>query len=359
MTDNKSYSSNELKDNINYLAMSDILSYGIKALPVIMIFEVYMIGNWIINFDHTFNMANYGYLFAYASILLVSLFLFLFTMHNKKKGINTDKQVNNLLVAQNLYGILFLVWSVFMTYLDATFRDSFSVIIFVTIISITPLICYISPYIWGILELFSGFFVAAIAKDQPHFTGFLINFSVFIIISIVTNYLLHKIKTGNYKKQHDLEVLRKKDHFYAYYDMDTGLKNRRSYYEDIKNLSVTDDLVVGMIDLYRLKRLNDKYGQNLGDQLINGTAKILTDLFSDKGEIYRLGGDDFCIVLRNVDPYEIKESIKKKAFEWNGYSDAPLKILVGIATPNMVDKPEVSALLKEADKNLAKEIEAQ
>lgn len=91
----------------------------------------------------------------------------------------------------------------------------------------------------------------------------------------------------------------------AYRDSLTGIKNTTAYTEAIKDLN--KDIRTGnprfsvlMADINNLKQANDKFGHDVGDDLIICTAKILTDIFRSSA-IFRIGGDEFAVILLNED----------------------------------------------------------
>lgn len=91
-----------------------------------------------------------------------------------------------------------------------------------------------------------------------------------------------------------------KERKYATTDALTGLLNRRRYEEDMKyykNNPVSDDIVYCSCDLNGLKQANDTYGHEDGDLLLRGSAECLKAVFSSLGQIYRLGGDEFSVIL--------------------------------------------------------------
>lgn len=98
----------------------------------------------------------------------------------------------------------------------------------------------------------------------------------------------------------------------AYRDSLTGLKNTTAYTEAIKDLN--QDICTGnpkfgvlMVDINNLKQTNDKFGHDVGDDLIVGASKLLTDVFKTSA-IFRIGGDEFAIILLNED-YEQSHSL--------------------------------------------------
>lgn len=316
----------ELKDYIDKAVTQDLMHYSVVALPVISLFEVYMIINWALNFDHTFLFENYAYLFSYCLILFSSLGFYIYSYICKKNGFEHRNRIKRILLCQKAYGIMFFAWSVFMTFLDAKYRGNFDVLIYVTIITITPILSYINPKIWCTFEGIAYFIIVSVAYYEPHFTGFLINFTVFTIISIVASIVLFKIRTTGYERQYELEDARNKDHFYAYYDILTGLKNKRSFFEDLKNISDTEDIVIGIVDIQKLREINVEHSFDFGDLLIKSTAKIISDLIGENGEVYRVTGDDFYVIAKNLNIDTLSADLDNKAFEWNGLQSAPLKL---------------------------------
>lgn len=91
----------------------------------------------------------------------------------------------------------------------------------------------------------------------------------------------------------------------AYRDSLTGIKNTTAYTEAIKDLNkeiCTGNPKFGvlMADINNLKETNDKFGHDVGDDLIVRTAKILTEIFQSS-VIFRIGGDEFAVILLNED----------------------------------------------------------
>jgi diguanylate cyclase (GGDEF)-like protein len=85
----------------------------------------------------------------------------------------------------------------------------------------------------------------------------------------------------------------------------TGLKNRRAYSEKLQQLSkqLPPVCCVIMIDVNGLKQTNDTLGHNAGDELIIGTADCIREAFPDTEDTFRLGGDEFCVILTERETY--------------------------------------------------------
>ncbi|MGE0179881.1 MAG: putative bifunctional diguanylate cyclase/phosphodiesterase [Sphingomonas sp.] len=93
----------------------------------------------------------------------------------------------------------------------------------------------------------------------------------------------------------------------AKYDSLTGLPNRalmrRTLDEALQPKSATaTGCALFLIDLDRFKNVNDTLGHPVGDALLKQVAQRLTSVMSDRGQIGRLGGDEFKAVLAVDDP---------------------------------------------------------
>ncbi len=90
---------------------------------------------------------------------------------------------------------------------------------------------------------------------------------------------------------------------YAYYsalinkkDGLTSLLNRRCFENRIKNYK--SDKIFLFIDLNKFKEINDIHGHLVGDRVLKEIAEICLETFSHHGNSYRIGGDEYCIVIR-------------------------------------------------------------
>ncbi|HEY4599891.1 MAG TPA: diguanylate cyclase [Cerasibacillus sp.] len=92
---------------------------------------------------------------------------------------------------------------------------------------------------------------------------------------------------------------------FAYHDSLTGLPNRRllnkKLVEEIKRKKANQDqLAVMMLDIDHFKLINDKYGHDIGDLVIEEFSKRLKNVIQSHDIIARLGGDEFVIVLTQI-----------------------------------------------------------
>jgi diguanylate cyclase (GGDEF)-like protein/PAS domain S-box-containing protein len=93
--------------------------------------------------------------------------------------------------------------------------------------------------------------------------------------------------------------------YLAYYDVLTGLANRRLFLERVAQYmrsaaSGGHKLAVFLVDLERFKNINDSLGQTAGDALLRLVAEWLTASTGDSGLLARIGADHFAVVLPEI-----------------------------------------------------------
>lgn len=66
-----------------------------------------------------------------------------------------------------------------------------------------------------------------------------------------------------------------------------------------------------MFDLNNLKLFNDKLGHDMGDYYIKISSELIRDLFGRYGNMYRIGGDEFCGIVERIS-YEEFQRVKEE-----------------------------------------------
>ena len=92
----------------------------------------------------------------------------------------------------------------------------------------------------------------------------------------------------------------------AEYDSLTGLANRHRMNRRLDSMlaaykSARRSCALMMLDLDRFKYVNDTMGHPAGDELLRQVAQRLQSIIGDRGEIGRLGGDEFQAILPDID----------------------------------------------------------
>ena len=91
----------------------------------------------------------------------------------------------------------------------------------------------------------------------------------------------------------------------AFYDDLTGLANRRTFYDKLRDSIKKSDssslpVAVMLLDLDRFKEVNDKLGHAQGDLLLVEAARRITACVCETDTVARLGGDEFTIILSEM-----------------------------------------------------------
>lgn len=97
----------------------------------------------------------------------------------------------------------------------------------------------------------------------------------------------------------------------AFTDAMTQLKNRYAFESEQYDKTINEMTCCILLDVNKLKYTNDTLGHAYGDNLICKCADIISDSFSDIGECYRIGGDEFVVACHNTDEYIIKKFIDR------------------------------------------------
>jgi diguanylate cyclase (GGDEF)-like protein len=78
----------------------------------------------------------------------------------------------------------------------------------------------------------------------------------------------------------------------------TGVGNRRKANDRLQRIIPGDAIV--MIDLDHFKRVNDTRGHAAGDEILRGLTHFLADAMRGTDDIYRMGGEEFIVVLEDA-----------------------------------------------------------
>ena len=92
----------------------------------------------------------------------------------------------------------------------------------------------------------------------------------------------------------------------ANHDSLTGTKNKRYYAQTEMKLDLAIanqeglNFSIVLCDINGLKKINDKYGHKAGDAYIQDACKMISTVFKHS-IVYRIGGDEFAVILENED----------------------------------------------------------
>lgn len=95
----------------------------------------------------------------------------------------------------------------------------------------------------------------------------------------------------------------------------TGIRNKTAYDNEIKSLEYNlhlgnTDFGIGVVDLNYLKVINDTYGHEKGNEAIKNICRIVCVTFAHS-PVFRVGGDEFAIILKDHDLENIDSLVEK------------------------------------------------
>lgn len=194
------------------------------------------------------------------------------------------------------------------------------------------------------------------------FSAVVFSFYVVFINSIVKT---RQIYDQNKRLEHEKEVYQ-----IAYRDALTGLSNRAAYIEWTNRLErqrqengAPDGIVCLMFDLNDLKNINDKMGHRAGDQALVSAASALKRTFErDRAYIFRLGGDEFCVLMTGSTEPEATARLEqlKKELEAESLKEGfPIRLAAGYALMEADSTDTIEAALSRADSRMYQDKKTQ
>lgn len=135
-------------------------------------------------------------------------------------------------------------------------------------------------------------------------------------------------------------------------DMLTGVMNRNEMNNLVDRLSKgieEDAKSVGIIfaDLNGLKTVNDNEGHPAGDRLLRDAADSLRDVF-DEECIFRAGGDEFCVIIKNVSEAQLATKVGLLREAQEKYT----RVSFALGYSAAADAKNVRTALRHADENM-------
>ena len=142
------------------------------------------------------------------------------------------------------------------------------------------------------------------------------------------------------------------------HDSLTGLLNRHSFGQEIQKILVPENLPLSMlvIDVNGLKLTNDAFGHAAGDLLIKSVSNILSRACRPRAMIFRMGGDEFVVLLPETDETGAKR-VKDKIVRFTSEKNAGNVIIsVAVGHYTVRDAPcDFLTAIKEAENDMYRE----
>ena len=91
----------------------------------------------------------------------------------------------------------------------------------------------------------------------------------------------------------------------------TGLLNQNSYLNQTQKIKYNSGVLV-VFDVDDFKQVNDCHGHVKGDLCLAGIAECIKKAYADFGYCYRIGGDEFCVLLKNRAKEECRQEFLRR-----------------------------------------------
>jgi diguanylate cyclase (GGDEF)-like protein len=129
----------------------------------------------------------------------------------------------------------------------------------------------------------------------------------------------------------------------------TGLRNHRAFQEDLagvlrRHARVREPVALIMLDLNGLKAVNDTHGHQAGDDRLRGLADALRETFRGGDCAYRVGGDEFAVILPGVSAWDALEATQRLQ---TGLAPHAIDVTAGITDAS--GPRESDGIIREAD----------
>lgn len=146
----------------------------------------------------------------------------------------------------------------------------------------------------------------------------------------------------------------------AHHDPLTGTLNRRAFDDDWRAMHRTNpgmplEVAFLLFDCDHFKAINDTYGHQVGDQVLQGLAESLQCALRSGDRLYRLGGDEFATILLSSDMERARQVVERcmeqvLRHDFSVYwVREPVRISVGISTLMTAQEDDLQLLHRQAD----------
>ncbi len=325
---------------------SSSIGWLLLSLGLIVVIEIAML---IYSFINTplYGGYEWRYRFFYISLLCLALLSMLLVILVRK---NVEDRYIWLNIANPIFAVLFFTWALLLTASDVSITGNIDITTFMTFSLSVPLIFFMPPVMYAVIVLIADVLMVIITASVVDSVGPLINLVIFFIFQsvLVFGYLQLKKKLGERIVEESNNAER---------DILTGFYNRRSYNADTKKLTpetMADDFVYVAMDINGLKETNDSRGHDYGDKLIVGASTCMVLSFGNKGKLYRMGGDEF-VMLLNISKEELKEKLEefdKNMVTWSENYGLNLRVSYGHVSHEEEPGADITALAKIADQRM-------
>lgn len=198
--------------------------------------------------------------------------------------------------------------------------------------------------------------VAALVRfGLPQSAEHLAHASNMVVAALAMLVLAHVYERGRRRVEIELHRL-------AVTDSLTSLPNRSLLYQDFQRQKALSQrtkrpLAVLLMDIDHFKAINDRHGHDAGDQVLVAVAAFLEQRLRGSDKAYRIGGEEFLVVLPNTDLIQartVAESLRSGIEELNpNHADQLLPITASFGVAELgADGDSMDEVLRHADQRM-------
>ena len=126
----------------------------------------------------------------------------------------------------------------------------------------------------------------------------------FLIYAVVLGIETTRIARKRLQEEQKMEILKEM----AEKDLLTGCYNRNAFSEVVSELTDLNGVQIIGFDLNDLKKCNDTKGHKAGDTYIKDASTVIQKTFGAFGKVYRVGGDEFCIITKDLSDLQLEKA---------------------------------------------------
>ncbi len=174
----------------------------------------------------------------------------------------------------------------------------------------------------------------------------ILSFILLVFLSVLYEYSKEKSMKKMKKIQSDLEFFLKRDPL-------TGLYNRRGYHESMDKISDKHGVML-MCDIDHFKKINDAYGHDAGDFVIQKVAQCIRENVRKEDVAIRWGGEEFLIFLADTNinngylvAEKLRESVERLTLQYR--EDAIIKVTLSMGISLISNNISLEEAIRNAD----------
>ena len=196
-------------------------------------------------------------------------------------------------------------------------------------------------------------------RDNPAVDIAVVVVIIALLTVIITQQRIIRAKKEVEESHHQVDALNKR----VFVDALTSVRNRGGFFECVQGIQDRLDnkepvaFAVIILDCDNLKIVNDQYGHDKGDVYIKTASELICGVFK-RSSVFRIGGDEFAVVLENEDYQnrkELTELFDKKAEEIRASTEnkwEQVSVALGMAEYDPQSDTSVDDVIHRADKTM-------